>query len=224
MEDVQDNEVESLTWEESIDFCKCIISCIIPYSQTILCRQRCHFRKHHDFVIHSTWLCITQHVQARLRKARLSLFLTGRGRQLCPELLRRQGASLFLPSACLISTGGYVRGWCKMTLFFAQRSSPAISSRQQLTWLWLRWRWRSCSAVAAPAPARAAENLRTWEPQSSESSKLPIQKHAASFCFTVRHSSMAQILGKLTQTMHPLSINLPILSTKITVSSMSMSG
>lgn len=46
---------------------------------------------------------------------------------------------------------------------------------------------------------RAAENLRTWEPQSSESSKLPIQTHAASFRFTVRHISMAQILGKLTQ-------------------------
>ena len=56
MEDIQDKEGESLTWEESIDFCKCIISCIIPYSQTILCRQRCHFRKHHDFVIHSTHL------------------------------------------------------------------------------------------------------------------------------------------------------------------------
>ena len=87
----------------------------------------------------------------------------------------------------------HYRLWLSMTgwrrvLSRPQWSSPALSSPQlRLT--------PSCLTAAVSGVA-AAENLRTSEPQSSESLKLPINSHATSLYFTARHSSMAQILGK----------------------------
>ena len=141
------------------------------------------FSRHHhpDLLLHN--MC-----RVRPRKALLSLssLMSNSGRQL---LFWTQPGEAVL----LAFDSSHNRLWLSMTgwrrvLSRPQWSSPALSSPQlRLT--------PSCLTAAVSGVA-AAENLRTSEPQSSESLKLPINPHATSLYFTARHSSMAQILGK----------------------------